>query len=96
MEFFLREVDALLVPATTGPAPDAGTTGNPAFNSPWSYIGFPAVSLPSAWTSDGLPLAIQLVDVPWSEAELLAVSAWCEGTLRVEQREPPLENGIGS
>jgi aspartyl-tRNA(Asn)/glutamyl-tRNA(Gln) amidotransferase subunit A len=92
MECFLREVDALLVPATTGPAPDAGTTGDPAFNSPWSYVGFPTVSLPSAWTPDGLPLAIQLVGVPWTEAELLAVAAWCEETLRVEQREPPLDN----
>jgi aspartyl-tRNA(Asn)/glutamyl-tRNA(Gln) amidotransferase subunit A len=90
MDSFDRAVDALLVPATTGPAPDAATTGDPAFNSPWSYVGFPTVSIPSAWTPDGLPLAIQLVGVPWSEAELLAVAAWCEETLRVEQREPPL------
>lgn len=89
MDSFLREVDALLVPATTGPAPDAATTGDPAFNSPWSYVGFPTVSIPSAWTPDGLPLAIQLVGAPWSEAELLAVAAWCEETLGVEKREPP-------
>ncbi|MBX3440568.1 MAG: amidase, partial [Planctomycetaceae bacterium] len=29
--------DVLLCPATTSEAPDAATTGNPAFNSPWSY-----------------------------------------------------------
>src|SRR5207244_3176974 len=29
----------LLCPATTGPAPLADTTGDPAFNSPWSYTG---------------------------------------------------------
>jgi aspartyl-tRNA(Asn)/glutamyl-tRNA(Gln) amidotransferase subunit A len=88
MDSFLREVDALLVPATTGPAPDAATTGDLAFNAPWSYVGFPTVSIPSAWTPDGLPLAIQLVGVPWSEAELLAVAAWCEETLSVQRREP--------
>src|SRR5262249_13178995 len=32
MEFLLREVDALLVPATTSPPPEASTTGDPAFN----------------------------------------------------------------
>jgi aspartyl-tRNA(Asn)/glutamyl-tRNA(Gln) amidotransferase subunit A len=89
MDSFIREVDALLVPATTSPPPDSTTTGDPAFNSPWSYVGFPTVSIPSAWTPDGLPLAIQLVGVPWSEAEVLAVAAWCEETLAVEQREPP-------
>jgi aspartyl-tRNA(Asn)/glutamyl-tRNA(Gln) amidotransferase subunit A len=90
MESFLRGVDALLTPATTGPAPDAATTGDPAFNSPWSYVGFPTVCIPSAWTSDGLPLGIQLVGVPWSEAELLVAAAWCEKVLGVEQREPLL------
>jgi aspartyl-tRNA(Asn)/glutamyl-tRNA(Gln) amidotransferase subunit A len=82
-------VDALLTPATTGPAPDARTTGNPAFNSPWSYTGLPTVSLPSGQCCEGLPLAIQLVGRPWAEAELLAVAAWCEATLAVEQSEPP-------
>jgi aspartyl-tRNA(Asn)/glutamyl-tRNA(Gln) amidotransferase subunit A len=91
MDSFDRAVDALLVPATTGTAPDAATTGDPAFNSPWSYLGYPTVCIPSAWTPDGLPLGVQLVGVPWSEAELLAVAAWFEEKLGVEKREPPLE-----
>jgi aspartyl-tRNA(Asn)/glutamyl-tRNA(Gln) amidotransferase subunit A len=79
---------ALLTPATTQAAPDAATTGDPAFNSPWSYTGLPTVSLPAAWHSEGLPLAIQLVGRPWDEAELLAVAAWCEEVLDFERREP--------
>jgi aspartyl-tRNA(Asn)/glutamyl-tRNA(Gln) amidotransferase subunit A len=59
------EADALIMPATTGPAPDAETTGDPALNSPWSYTGFPVVSIPAGWTSDKLPLAIQLAGRPW-------------------------------
>ena len=55
--------------------PDAATTGDPAFNSPWSYTGLPTVSLPAGWSADGLPLAIQLVGPPWQEAELLAAAA---------------------
>jgi aspartyl-tRNA(Asn)/glutamyl-tRNA(Gln) amidotransferase subunit A len=81
-------VDALLVPATTRPAPDAGTTGDPAFNSPWSYTGLPTVCLPAGWSADGLPLAVQLVAAPWKEDELLAAAAWCEEALGFERREP--------
>jgi aspartyl-tRNA(Asn)/glutamyl-tRNA(Gln) amidotransferase subunit A len=79
---------ALLTPATTGAAPDAQTTGDPAFNSPWSYTGLPTVSLPAAWNPDGLPLAMQLVGRAWDEAELLGAAAWCEEVLRFERREP--------
>jgi aspartyl-tRNA(Asn)/glutamyl-tRNA(Gln) amidotransferase subunit A len=82
-------VDALLTPATTSPAPSAETTGDPAFNSPWSYTGFPTVSMPAGWSSDGLPLAIQLVGRPWSEANLLATAVWCETALEFDLREPP-------
>jgi aspartyl-tRNA(Asn)/glutamyl-tRNA(Gln) amidotransferase subunit A len=83
-------VDALLTPATTSPPPAANTTGDPAFNSPWSYTGLPTVSIPATWTEDGLPLAIQLVGRPWDEAVLFAAAAWCEEVLAVEKREPPM------
>ena len=81
--------DALLTPATTGPAPDGRTTGDPAFNSPWSYTGLPTVAVPAGWSADGLPLAIQLVGPPWEEAELLAAAAWCEDVIAWERREVP-------
>jgi Asp-tRNA(Asn)/Glu-tRNA(Gln) amidotransferase A subunit family amidase len=61
-----------------GPAPDADSTGDPAFNSPWSYTGLPTVSFPAARTPDGLPLAVQLVGPPDGEARLLSLSAQLE------------------
>ncbi len=82
-------VDVLLTPAARGPAPDASTTGDPAFNSPWSYTGLPTVSVPAGWSPNGLPLAIQLVGPPWGEAAVLTAAAWCEQTLGVEARTPP-------
>jgi aspartyl-tRNA(Asn)/glutamyl-tRNA(Gln) amidotransferase subunit A len=84
-----KDVDVLLTPATRGPAPDAATTGDPAFNSPWSYTGLPTVSIPAGWSAGGLPLAIQLVGPPWSEAEVLAAAAWCEQVIGMESRTPP-------
>src|SRR5262245_43355191 len=68
----------LLTPATTSPPLDAATTGDPAFNSPWSYTGQPTVSLPFTRTAEGLPLCLQLVGYNNSEDELLAAAAWCE------------------
>jgi aspartyl-tRNA(Asn)/glutamyl-tRNA(Gln) amidotransferase subunit A len=85
-----EEVDVLLTPATTGPAPDAGSTGDPAFNSPWSYTGLPTVSFPVGQGPDNMPLAIQLVGNHFEEAKLLAAAAWCEQTLGVEPRTPPV------
>jgi aspartyl-tRNA(Asn)/glutamyl-tRNA(Gln) amidotransferase subunit A len=86
----LENVDALLTPATTRPAPDTSTTGDPAFNSPWSYTGLPTVSFPVAKSADGLPLAIQLVGRPWGEDELFNVAEWCESVLAFAGGEPPL------
>ncbi len=83
-----HEVDALLCPATPGPAPDAATTGDPAFNSPWSYTGLPCVSLPGGLSADGLPLCMQLVGPSWKEARLFGVAAWCEHVLGFEPGEP--------
>ena len=67
-------------------AEHARLTGDPAFNSPWSYTGLPSVSFPSAWTPEGLPLGLQVIGKPWSEAELFRVAAWCEDRLGVERR----------
>jgi aspartyl-tRNA(Asn)/glutamyl-tRNA(Gln) amidotransferase subunit A len=88
MRSCFQDVDALICPATTDPAPDARTTGDPAFNSPWSYTGLPSVSFPAGWTKDGLPLCVQLIGYWGQEAELLQTAAWCEERLEVEKREP--------
>jgi Asp-tRNA(Asn)/Glu-tRNA(Gln) amidotransferase A subunit family amidase len=71
----------LLCPATTGPAPLAVTTGDPAFNSPWSYTGWPTISIQTGYYVEGLPLAIQLVAGPNREDLLFSVAAWCEKRL---------------
>jgi aspartyl-tRNA(Asn)/glutamyl-tRNA(Gln) amidotransferase subunit A len=83
-------VDVLLTPATTGPAPDASTTGNPAFNSPWSYTGLPTISLPAGRSPEGLPLCIQLVGKHGDEGALFEVAAWCEETLGISLGDPPV------
>jgi aspartyl-tRNA(Asn)/glutamyl-tRNA(Gln) amidotransferase subunit A len=79
-------VDALAIPATPGPAPGRETTGDPAFNSPWSYVGYPVVSFPMGFSPEGLPLGVQIVGKPYDEAALFAAAWWCEQVLH---RGPP-------
>jgi aspartyl-tRNA(Asn)/glutamyl-tRNA(Gln) amidotransferase subunit A len=76
------DVDALITPAAPGPAPDRSTTGDPAFNSPWSYVGFPTVSIPIGFSADRLPLAVQLIGKPGEDMNLLKIAEWCETMTR--------------
>ena len=81
--------DALLTPATYSQAPASReTTGNPTFQTPWTFGGFPAISLPSGVSAQGLPLGIQLIADHFAEPRLLATAAWCEQALNVTLQSP--------
>jgi Asp-tRNA(Asn)/Glu-tRNA(Gln) amidotransferase A subunit family amidase len=81
-------IDALLVPATTGPAPGAETTGDPSFNAPWNYLNLETLSTPIGLSPEGLPLAAQFVGPPDDATHLFAASIWCERILhRANGRE---------
>jgi len=73
---------SIVTPATVATAPDASTTGNPCFNSPWSYLGWPAVSFPVCLSAGKLPLAVQMVGPPYDDCRLLDTAAWCEDVIR--------------
>jgi amidase len=47
------------------------------FCQAWNLAGYPAVTVPVGF-ADGLPLAVQLIGRPRSEATLLAVAAALE------------------
>jgi AtzE family amidohydrolase len=83
-------VDVLLTATTPFPAPVIGETRRTiagrevvtrahvgSFTRPWSFIGFPALSVP-VQRPGALPLGIQLVAPPWNEAHLLRVAAALE------------------
>jgi AtzE family amidohydrolase len=86
-----ESVDVLLAPTTPCSAPligktDRGAIGGVevfvraqlgAFTQPLSFIGLPVISVPVA-RRNGLPLGVQLVGAPWSEAVLLRVAAALE------------------
>jgi len=55
----------------------------------WNLTGQPAVSLPLYEHGDGLPLGVQLIGRPASEATLLAVAAQLEQARPWAHRRPP-------
>ena len=91
MRELLSQVDLLLMPTSTSPAPrDLTTTGDPVFQSPWTFCGLPTISIPSGLSLSGLPLRTQLIGRPFEEAALLSAARWCEATLDVELTPPDL------
>ena len=86
----LGQFDALIMPATDTTAPATlTTTGNKAFQAPWSCSGLPVVSLPSGLADDGMPVAVQLVGRYYQEIPLLRIGQWCETAFDFRQ-VPPL------
>ena len=84
-----EKVDALLMPATPAPAPkDLNTTGDAAFQAPWTSAGLPTVVIPSGLSESGLPLGIQFAASPFAEGRLLGAARWCEQALGLDMRPP--------
>ena len=54
---------------------------------PWNLLGWPSINVPAGFTSDGLPIGVQLMGPANSEpllislaAELEAVSGWVDAS----------------
>ena len=89
METTFARFDVLLTPTTPTSAPkDLNTTGNPLFQSPWTSCGTPTISLPTGLDDSDMPVGVQLISGPFTEASLLSVASWCENILNV-QLVPP-------
>lgn len=48
------------------------------FTNPFNLCGLPALSIPCGYSKEGLPIGVQVVGKPFSEAQLLQVGAWIE------------------
>jgi amidase len=86
----LREIDQ------NDPALDASGWLDKLFNhyAPFSAMvnitGQPAISLPLAWSADGLPIGVQLVARFGNEATLLQLSSQLEQVFPWADRVPPV------
>jgi amidase len=95
--------DVVLTPVVAQPPEPVGTWagkgplrtfngGGPyvGYTAVWNLTGNPAAALPAGTDDAGLPLAVQLVARPGSEATLLALSAQLEAVRPWAQRTPPV------
>ena len=62
-----------------------------AMTGPWNACGFPALSIPVGMSSEGLPIGVQLVGAPGSEALLLGLAASVEQAVGWTARRPPVD-----
>lgn len=70
-----EEVDVLLAPTVIGEAPvGLACTGDHGFQSLWTQLRVPAVTLPTHAGPNGMPVGIQLVGRPYEDSRLLAAA----------------------
>lgn len=74
--------DAVLCPSAPGEAPEGlGWTGDPAFNSLWTLLHGPCVTVPAGFGPKGLPLGVQIVGRIGEDAATLAWAEWVKAAI---------------
>ncbi|MCC6180138.1 MAG: amidase [Chloroflexi bacterium] len=78
-------------PATafpTDPTPTEVVVPGSQFTSPWNLVGLPACVVPSGFSQDGLPVAIQIVGKPFDDATVLRIARAYERATIWHTRRP--------
>lgn len=97
-EHFFDQYDLLILPATpvTAPlieGPDAVEQARllTRYTAPFNLTGLPALTVPCGFTSAGLPVGLQIVARPWSEAKLIQAGYAFEQATQWQNRKPTIE-----
>jgi aspartyl-tRNA(Asn)/glutamyl-tRNA(Gln) amidotransferase subunit A len=69
---------------------EAATAAYVRFSAPANVTGLPSLSVPAAFTSDGLPLGVQIIGKPFAEPEILQVGYALEQNTDVVGRIAPI------
>jgi aspartyl-tRNA(Asn)/glutamyl-tRNA(Gln) amidotransferase subunit A len=92
----LRSVDVLATPGATTVAStftqawDTAAGPSRTNTSPFNISGLPALALPCGFSSDGLPLSLQLAGRPFDEATIFRVAHAYERATEWHRRRPPV------
>jgi amidase len=87
LEAWIAPCDAILTVPATGQAPHGlAETGDAKFCAPWTLLGVPAVTIPSGWSAQGLPLGLQIVGQFGADKALLRVAAWAETVVKFQAK----------
>ncbi len=103
MERFLQDWDVLLCPVTSTPAPPHCDVGSPinvdgqpvpywtaggSYTTPFNLTGQPVVGIPLTYSSEGLPIGLQIIGRRWGEMPLLQIAEQLEEFIGVCKRPP--------
>jgi Asp-tRNA(Asn)/Glu-tRNA(Gln) amidotransferase A subunit family amidase len=78
----LEGFDAVITASAAGEAPAGiGWTGDAAFNSLWTLLHGPCVTVPAGTGPQGLPLGVQIAGRIGEDAKVLAIGEWLRGAL---------------
>jgi Asp-tRNA(Asn)/Glu-tRNA(Gln) amidotransferase A subunit family amidase len=77
----LARHDGLITLAALGEAPFGNaSTGDPAFNTPWTFLHVPCISLPLLRGAKGLPIGVQIVGTRFGDKSVLDVARHLESS----------------
>jgi aspartyl-tRNA(Asn)/glutamyl-tRNA(Gln) amidotransferase subunit A len=79
---WLPDNSLLLTPTTPTSPPDRNTTGDPRFQSPWSFLGWPTITVPAGLCVNGYPLGLQIIGRKNSDNSLLDNCLGIESIIR--------------
>ena len=68
----------------------AGLAGRLSFTGPFNLAGVPALSLPCGFSSDGLPMGLQIVGRPFAEETVMKVAHAYEQNTEWHTKRPPI------
>ena len=68
----------------------AGLTGRLGFTGPFNLAGVPALSLPCGFSSENLPMGLQIVGRPFAEETVMKVAHAYEQNTEWHKRKPPI------
>src|SRR5690606_32640090 len=96
MNNVMSRFDALVIPGSAGPAPLLSAVDpiayfdKPSLTAPFNVTGHPAISLCSGFSSDGLPLSLQVVGRLFQEHTLLQLAQAYESATSWRNVRPDL------
>lgn len=96
-----NDFDVILAPSTATPPPpvdaidgighfetDKVITAACPYTWPWNLLGWPSVNVPAGFTSNGLPVGVQLMGHHDTEPMLVSLAAQLERELRWDRERP--------
>ena len=90
---FMQGYDAIVCPVAATAAPPHGATfedeyKNGFYTGPYNLTGWPGTVIRCGFSSEGLPIGVQVIARPWREDVSLAVAAHLESVLGGWQESP--------